>query len=45
MRTGLAKLRADWITERNDTEPLSSVSSRFTQQRLADAGLDNLRFE
>ncbi|MEQ4510685.1 MAG: phosphomethylpyrimidine synthase ThiC [Dickeya sp.] len=42
---GLAKLRADWIAERDDTETLSHVSSGFTQQRLADSGLDHLRFE
>ncbi|WP_016943857.1 phosphomethylpyrimidine synthase ThiC [Dickeya zeae] len=42
---GLGKLRADWITERDDTETLSHVSSGFTQQRLADSGLDHLRFE
>ncbi len=42
---GLAKVRADWIAERADTEALSGVSSGFTQQRLADVGLDHLRFE
>ncbi|MEQ9872724.1 phosphomethylpyrimidine synthase ThiC [Pectobacterium brasiliense] len=45
VRVGLAKLRASWIAERHDTESLSGVSSDFTQQRLADAGLDHLRFE
>ncbi|MEQ9906260.1 phosphomethylpyrimidine synthase ThiC [Pectobacterium aroidearum] len=45
VRIGLAKLRASWIAERHDTEALSGVSSDFTQQRLADAGLDHLRFE
>ncbi len=45
VRVGLAKLRASWIAERHDTEALSGVSSDFTQQRLADAGLDHLRFE
>ncbi|MEE3645330.1 MULTISPECIES: phosphomethylpyrimidine synthase ThiC [unclassified Brenneria] len=45
VRVGLAKLRAGWIAERNDTEALPGVSSDFTQQRLADAGLDHLRFE
>ncbi|WJY14809.1 phosphomethylpyrimidine synthase ThiC [Pectobacteriaceae bacterium CE90] len=42
---GLEKVRAAWIAERNDTQALSQVSSGFTQQRLADAGLDHLRFE
>ena len=45
VRAGLAKSRATWIDERGDAEPLSRVSSHFTQQRLADAGLDHLRFE
>ncbi|VEA71314.1 Phosphomethylpyrimidine synthase [Serratia rubidaea] len=42
---GLDKLRAGWIAERDDTETLAHVSSGFTQQRLADEGLDHLRFE
>lgn len=45
VRAGLAKLRAGWIEERGDTTVLSGVSSGFTQQRLADKGLDHLRFE
>ncbi|QCR37465.1 phosphomethylpyrimidine synthase ThiC [Nissabacter sp. SGAir0207] len=45
VHAGLPKLRAGWIAEREDTAPLSHVSSHFTQQRLADEGLDHLRFE
>ncbi|CNI38826.1 thiamine biosynthesis protein ThiC [Yersinia pekkanenii] len=45
VHAGLPKLRDSWITDRQDTEALTSVSSGFTQQRLADAGLDHLRFE
>ena len=45
VRSGLDKLRNNWILERNDTEQLTSVSSGFTQQRLADDGLDHLRFD
>lgn len=45
VRQGLNKLRQAWILERNDTEQLPHVSSDFTQQRLADDGLDHLRFE
>ncbi|MFP1840645.1 phosphomethylpyrimidine synthase ThiC [Lonsdalea quercina] len=45
VRCGLARLRTAWIEERGDTERLSQLSSGFTQQRLADAGLDHLRFE
>ncbi len=45
VRAGLPKHRAGWIEERNDTEALPHVSSGFTQQRLADEGLDHLRFD
>lgn len=45
VRKGLDKFRNNWIIERDDTEQLSAVSSGFTQQRLADDGLDHLRFE
>lgn len=41
---GLAKLRQPWIDVRNDSEPLSHRSSAYSQQRLADDGLDGLRF-
>lgn len=42
---GLATLRAGWIAERNDSETISTLSSSYSQQRLADDGLDHLRFE
>ncbi|WP_119968251.1 phosphomethylpyrimidine synthase ThiC [Shewanella japonica] len=45
VRLGLNKFRQAWIEEREDTEQLKGVSSNFTQQRLADDGLDHLRFE
>lgn len=45
VRRGLDKLRNRWVTERGDTEQLEAASSGFTQQRLADDGLDHLRFE
>ena len=45
VRRGLPQLRRDWILERNDTVELESVTSEFTQQRMADDGLDHLRFE
>ncbi|CAI85576.1 MULTISPECIES: phosphomethylpyrimidine synthase ThiC [Pseudoalteromonas] len=45
VRQGLAKFREQWIESRGDTELLESVTSRFTQQRMADEGLDHLRFE
>ncbi|MCL1144671.1 phosphomethylpyrimidine synthase ThiC [Shewanella marinintestina] len=45
VRKGLEKFRENWIEERSDTEQLQGASSGFTQQRLADDGLDHLRFE
>ncbi|SQI35238.1 Phosphomethylpyrimidine synthase [Leminorella richardii] len=44
VRQGLSPLRQRWIEERNDTAPLTQASSHFTQQRLADEGLDHLRY-
>ncbi|EOD54845.1 phosphomethylpyrimidine synthase ThiC [Aeromonas molluscorum] len=45
VRRGLPRLREAWVLERGDTEPLDDLSSAFTQERLADEGLDHLRFE
>jgi len=42
---GLPQLRADWIVQRQDTEELGAASSGYSQQRLADEGLDHIRFE
>ncbi|MDP5129952.1 MAG: phosphomethylpyrimidine synthase ThiC [Paraglaciecola sp.] len=42
---GLSKLRQAWILARGDVEQLNQVSSHYTQQRLADDGLDHLRFD
>ena len=42
---GLPKLRQDWIAERGDTEELDEVSSTFTQSRLDNDKLDQIRFE
>ncbi len=44
VRRGLAKLRQPWIDARNDCAPLSERSSAYTKARLADDGLDELRF-
>lgn len=41
---GLPKLRESWIAERSDTEYLDTVSSSFTQSRLNDETLDDLRY-
>ncbi|CAM4175473.1 phosphomethylpyrimidine synthase ThiC [Pseudoalteromonas ostreae] len=45
VRKGLDKYREQWIKSREDTEVLSSVTSQFSQQRMADEGLDHIRFE
>ena len=42
---GIDKLRSTWIHQRADTEEITELSSVYTQQRLADEGLDHLRFE
>lgn len=44
VRQGLARLRQPWIDARNDCAPLSERSSAYTKARLADDGLDELRF-
>ncbi|MCE9944240.1 phosphomethylpyrimidine synthase ThiC [Aeromonas rivipollensis] len=45
VRRGLPRLRENWVLERGDTEALEGLSSAFTQERLADEGLDHLRFD
>ena len=42
---GLPKFREQWIDARNDVETLDSVTSKYTQGRLAKEGLDHIRFE
>jgi len=44
VRQGLPAVRAQWIAERGDSEPLSELSSGFGRQRAADVALDELRF-
>ena len=44
VQQGLAKLRQPWIEARNDSETLNAQSSAYTRERLADDGLDELRF-
>ncbi|WP_436859652.1 phosphomethylpyrimidine synthase ThiC [Citrobacter tructae] len=44
VQQGLAKLRQPWIDARNDSEELNDSSSAYTKERLADDGLDELRF-
>lgn len=45
VRAGLSKLRLNWIAERGDSQEVTELSSAWTQQRLADEGLDHLRFD
>ncbi|MEO2281691.1 phosphomethylpyrimidine synthase ThiC [Pseudoalteromonas pernae] len=45
VRKGLPQMRRAWIEGRDDTEVLPSKSSQFAQQRMADEGLDHIRFE
>jgi phosphomethylpyrimidine synthase len=42
---GIPRLRESWIDQRGDVEFLTSNSSLFAQQRLADEGVDHIRFE
>ncbi len=45
IRRGLPALRAAWIDERGDTEPLDGPSSAYGRARLADPQLTQLRFD
>ncbi len=45
VRQGLPAIREPWIEARGDTEELARPTSRYGQARLADSGLDHLRFE
>jgi len=42
---GIPRLRESWIEARDDVEFLKSNSSVYAQQRLADEGIDHIRFE
>jgi len=42
---GIPRLRESWIDSRDDVEFLQSNSSKYAQQRLADEGVDHIRFE
>ena len=42
---GIPRLRESWIDARDDVEFLQSNSSKYAQQRLADEGVDHIRFE
>jgi len=42
---GIPSVRHNWIEERNDTELLTDLTSKFAQQRRSDEQLSYLRFE
>jgi phosphomethylpyrimidine synthase len=42
---GIPRLRESWIDARDDIEFLTSNSSSYAQQRLADEAVDQIRFE
>ena len=44
-RYGIESVRSNWIEERGDTEVLDGVSSNFSNERLNNKELDELRFE
>tara|TARA_B100000959_G_scaffold15262_1_gene14987 strand:- start:13937 stop:15805 length:1869 start_codon:yes stop_codon:yes gene_type:complete len=44
-REGIDTVRSNWIEERGDTEILDGVSSNFSNERLNNKELDELRFE
>ena len=44
VRKGLGDVRSAWIADRDDTELLNGLSSRFGQERLANPELTRMRF-
>tara|TARA_R110002073_G_scaffold8473_1_gene46600 strand:- start:2258 stop:4153 length:1896 start_codon:yes stop_codon:yes gene_type:complete len=44
IRSGLPALRDNWIEERDDTEILSGLNSAYSQARLNDPALADMRF-
>ena len=45
LEKGLPRLRESWITERNDVERLSEITSQYGRSRMADKSLDAIRFK
>lgn len=45
LEKGLLRLRESWITERNDVERLSEITSQYGRSRTADKSLDPIRFK
>ena len=42
---GLPRLREEWIKDRGDVEQLADFSAHYSNERMADTKLDELRFE
>ncbi|MDX8384387.1 MAG: phosphomethylpyrimidine synthase ThiC, partial [Ghiorsea sp.] len=45
LQKGLPDVRTPWITERDDTAPLTGLSSKYGNERRDDESIDHLRFE
>jgi len=45
IRKGLQDVRKQWILDRNDTEELTELSSKYGSMRADDQSLDHLRFD
>ena len=45
LNKGLPKLREQWILDRNDVEVLNDFTSEYSQLRMNDTSLDELRFD
>ncbi|MCA0901902.1 phosphomethylpyrimidine synthase ThiC [Microbulbifer agarilyticus] len=45
VREGLPKLRQQWIESRGDTGILDTRQAAYSQKRMADQGLDHIRFD
>ncbi len=41
---GLPRIRASWVEQRDDTEELPDITSRYGKQRRDDPALDDVRF-
>ena len=44
VRSGLPRLREQWILDRNDVEQLTDISSEYGRKRSNDNALDSFRF-
>ena len=45
VRQGLPRMRRGWIETRGDSEAQGSRQATYSQKRMADRGLDHIRFE